>query len=50
MGGTPVFLERIVSPVSREEGGTQPLPDGEFSDGSKKTGKIVSLFDRKKDK
>jgi len=50
MGGTPVFLEKVVSPVHCEEGNSRPEREGEFNGGGKKAGKIVSLFDRKKDK
>ena len=54
MGGTPVRLEKIESPVVREE--TPPLPSlppespaGEAREPAK-GGKVVSLLDRKKDK
>jgi hypothetical protein len=53
MGGTPVMLEKIVSPVSRREeaeGGGVIEAGGGVEDQQRKGAKVVSLADRKKDK
>ncbi len=52
MGGTPVRMEKVESPLLREELPLHPAPK---SDGQKKGGKpggakVVSLAERKKDK
>jgi hypothetical protein len=51
MGGTPLMLEKIQSPVKREEPGGGEMtakPAGEGEGGARP--KVVSLMDRKKDK
>lgn len=48
MGGTPVFLEKVVSPVTGSAGDV--APERPESGGRKETAKIVSLRDRKKEK
>jgi hypothetical protein len=45
MGGTPIRLEKIISPVKDE---APPVPDRKESS-HEKGGKVVSLFGRKKD-
>ena len=49
MGGTPVRLEKLVSPVTREGKADQGAPLNETKEKEKKEGaKVVSLQDRKK--
>lgn len=52
MGGTPIFLEKVVSPVQQEE--SCPVAEREEDDAAaakkKEPAKVVSLFDHKKDK
>lgn len=53
MGGTPVMLERVVSPVSlREEPEEKKATEdgGGVEEQQKKSTKVISLADRKKDK
>lgn len=52
MGGTPVRLEKVESPVEREEVPPPPPADPPAAEGKEpaKGGKVVSLLDRKKDK
>lgn len=51
MGGTPVRLEKVVSPVVREENPGDEAPVVETGDKEKREGgKVVSLSDRKKKK
>jgi hypothetical protein len=45
MGGTPIRLEKIISPVKDE---VTPIPDSKDSS-SVKGGKVVQLFGKKKD-
>ena len=45
MGGTPIRLEKIVSPVKNEE----PLAPSRKESSREKGGKVVQLFGRKKD-
>lgn len=52
MGGTPIMLEKVVSPLELEDTG---LPSPEEKDtvpvtGKKEPAKVVSLIDRKKEK
>lgn len=50
MGGTPVFLEKVVSPAGGElSGGSSEKGKGGRPEG-KETAKIVSLRDRKQEK
>lgn len=51
MGGTPVRLEKVVSPAPKEEKeGPPPVRQDEpKQDGKKGGAKVVPLFDRKKD-
>ncbi|CAG0981790.1 hypothetical protein [Geobacter sp.] len=56
MGGTPIRMEKVLSPVPREEA-TAPSPlqtpspsPAEEAKEQDKGGKVVSLLDRKKDK
>ncbi|RNC72649.1 MAG: hypothetical protein ED859_01425 [Desulfuromonadales bacterium] len=52
MGGTPIRMEKVVSPVTREED-PDPPPVEQSATVAKedgKGGKVVSLIDRKKDK
>jgi len=52
MGGTPIMLEKVVSPLE-SEGGSLSAPaerDTEEVPGKKEPAKVVSLADRKKDK
>src|SRR5512136_654540 len=46
MGGTPIRLEKIISPVKDE---APPVSAGKQSSQEKGGGKVVSLFGRKKD-
>lgn len=46
MGGTPVMMEKVVSPVTQPENPTPPPSVVE----SAKSAKVVSLLDRKKGK
>jgi len=49
MGGTPIRLEKVVSPVVREEKPRDDAPVMETGDKEKREGgKVVSLSDRKK--
>jgi len=49
MGGTPVRLEKVVSPVAGGEKPDEAAPLKEKKETEKKSGdKVVSLFDRKK--
>lgn len=52
MGGTPIFLEKVVSPLQQEE--SFPVARQEEDDTpvtkKKEPAKIVSLFDHKKEK
>jgi hypothetical protein len=51
MGGTPVRLEKVVSPMVRDEKGGDDAPVRETGDKEKREGgKVVSLSDRKKKK
>jgi hypothetical protein len=52
MGGTPIRLEKVESPVPREEPRTPSVNGPEAPDKNGKTGggKVVSLADRKKGK
>lgn len=54
MGGTPVRMEKVISPVVREEPPPPPQdPLIPLSEGEKEKGKgakVVSLIDRKKEK
>ncbi len=52
MGGTPVRLEKVESPVPREEAPTPPAPRPEAVGKRGKAGgaKVVSLAERKKEK
>jgi hypothetical protein len=51
MGGTPVMLEKVVSPVERDkEPEVSAHPQQEEESREKKGGKVVSLADRKKEK
>jgi hypothetical protein len=47
MGGTPLRLEKIISPVRQEE--TPPSPAGKEKPRQDGSAKVVSLFGRKKD-
>ncbi|MHC1696580.1 MAG: hypothetical protein AB9919_00635 [Geobacteraceae bacterium] len=52
MGGTPIMLEKVVSPLE-QEGGGQSVPaekDTVAETGKKESAKVVSLVDRKKEK
>ena len=50
MGGTPVMLEKVLSPVVREELSPAPPPPAEEDRrGKPRGGKVVSLLDRKKE-
>jgi hypothetical protein len=49
MGGTPIMLEKVISPVPEGKGGASPPSDDEGG-GKEKKGKIVSLAERKKGK
>lgn len=46
MGGTPLMIEKIISPVPREE----PVKNMEIEPGESQRPKVVSLLDRKKSK
>lgn len=48
MGGTPIRLEKVVSPLAQEE--AAPAPPAETAKDPGKGGKVVSLLDRKKEK
>ena len=52
MAGTPVMLEKVVSPVPRQEDSGNPIPAREApADREKREGiKVVSLAERKKGK
>lgn len=52
MGGTPIRLEKVVSPLAKEEAvpPPPPAPVEEAPKDSGKAGKVVSLLDRKKEK
>jgi len=51
MGGTPVRLEKIVSPVEQEKPGSPAAPDKAPQGKEMKEGaKVVSLAERKRDK
>jgi len=51
MGGTPVFLEKVVSPVAEHIREGSPVEKKEAGNGDKKeTAKVVSILGRKKDK
>ncbi len=51
MGGTPVRLEKVISPVELEEQETPPLTQELPESREKKSGaKVVSLAERKKEK
>lgn len=49
MGGTPLMLEKIVSPVPREEPAKAPpaAPPASSANSETERPKVVSLFDRK---
>jgi hypothetical protein len=51
MGGTPVFLEKVISPVVRGDTPDSPVPghEGTRNVEKKEGGKVVSLFERKKE-
>lgn len=54
MGGTPIRLEKVISPVSRDAESAEscrkaPVPGAEKKDAAK-GGNVVSLLDRKKEK
>ena len=50
MGGTPIRLEKVVSPLPAEEKPDLPPSREEGGSGGKKGGgKVVSLFERKKE-
>ncbi|HZV82349.1 MAG TPA: hypothetical protein VFF53_09285 [Geobacteraceae bacterium] len=51
MGGTPLMLEKVESPVVREGAGSEDVVPGSTDDSSRgPRPKVVSLLDRKKDK
>jgi hypothetical protein len=52
MGGTPIRLEKVESPVKDEEVRAEPAPSKKLAGGEHAKGgsKVVSLLDRKKDK
>ncbi len=51
MGGTPLMLEKVESPVVHEEPAGEDVPSGAREDASRgPRPKVVSLLDRKKDK
>jgi hypothetical protein len=52
MGGTPVFLEKVVSPIERINLTGSSLTENESTENAarKEPAKIVSLLDRKKEK
>ncbi|MCM2358823.1 MAG: hypothetical protein NDI77_11790 [Geobacteraceae bacterium] len=52
MGGTPVRLEKVVSPVERQEEPASPAVQKEapLGKGKKEGAKVVSLAERKKEK
>jgi hypothetical protein len=52
MGGTPLMLEKVVSPVEREEPSETPgdTHDKPAEPGNSQRPKVVSLLDRKKPK
>jgi hypothetical protein len=49
MGGTPVKLEKVVSPVVREDAEVKPAAEKKPEDAKKASGKVVAFPDRKKD-
>jgi hypothetical protein len=48
MGGTPVWLEKLESPVPREESPQPPGPEGSQKGAKSGSAKVVSLAERKK--
>lgn len=52
MAGTPVMLEKIVSPAPQQAGpeGATAVPEAPAARGKKEGRKVVSLADRKKEK
>jgi len=48
MGGTPVRIEKVVSPVARVENPPDQAPPKEATEKKLEGGKVVSLRDRKK--
>lgn len=52
MGGTPVIMEKVVSPAARQEGPESPAtPQNVLKEDGKQGGaKVVSLAERKKEK
>lgn len=51
MGGTPLMLEKVESPVAREDAGQRgDAPDSKDEASRGPRPKVVSLLDRKKDK
>lgn len=50
MGGTPVVLEKVVSPAKGAVEDVAPEQSGSGSGSRKETAKVVSLKDRKKEK
>jgi hypothetical protein len=51
MGGTPVFLEKVISPFVRDDAVSSlpPVKEGAGKVVKKDGGKVVSLFERKKE-
>ena len=49
MGGTPIRLEKVESPVVRDTEPEAPAPQAEKKDATKQGAKVVSLLDRKKE-
>lgn len=50
MGGTPVRLEKVISPVERQEERTGTAPSAEAKQEKKEGAKVVSLADRKRER
>ena len=50
MGGTPVMLEKVIPPPSRQEELFGSSADGEKPKGKKENAKVVSLRDRQREK
>jgi len=52
MGGTPIMLEKVVSPLAQEGGNLTAFAEKDTVEvpGKKETAKVVSLIDRKKEK
>lgn len=49
MGGTPVKLEKVISPVVREEAEAVPIPEEKNEEKKKPAGKVVTFPHRKKE-